>query len=94
MEKNEEILNGHNLSMNDRRSLNISGVKKIDNFDDEEFVMDTIMGLLTIKGKDLELIKLDTIQGNISIKGRIDSLDYKDGVKSKDNQGIINRLFK
>ena len=94
MEKNEEILTGHNLSMNDRRSLNISGVKKIDNFDDEEFVMDTIMGLLTIKGKDLELIKLDTIQGNISIKGRIDSLDYKDDVKTKENQGIINRLFK
>jgi sporulation protein YabP len=94
MEKNDEISTSHNLSMNNRNNLLISGVKKIENFDNEEFVMDTVMGLLTIHGNDLELIKLDTIQGDISIKGRINSINYKDDMKIKNNQGIINRLFK
>ena len=94
MEKNEDLSVSHNLNMNDRKKLIVSGVKKIENFDNEEFVVDTVMGLLTIKGENLELIKLDTIQGNISIKGKINSFDYKDDYKTKNNQGIINRLFK
>lgn len=96
MERNDEINNNlnHGVSLNERKNLVISGVKKIENFDNEEFVMDTVMGLLTIKGNNLELIKLDTVQGTISIKGKINSLDYKDNIKNKNNQGIINRLFK
>lgn len=84
----------HGLSLNDRKNLLVTGVKKIENFDNEEFVMETVMGVLTIKGEELELIKLDTLQGNISIKGIINSLEYKDDLKSKNNQSIINRLFK
>lgn len=84
----------HCISLNDRKNLLISGVKKIENFDDEEFVMETTMGLLTIKGNNLELIKLDTLQGNISIKGTINILEYSQDIKIKDNKGIINRLFK
>ncbi len=94
MEKKEEIYISHNLSLNDRKNLSISGVKRIENFDNEEFVMETVMGLLTVKGDNLELIKLDTLQGNISIKGKIDSLEYSSDIKNKSNQGIINRLFK
>ena len=72
----------------------ISGIKKIDNFDSEEFVIDTNMGILTVKGENLEIIKLDTIQGNISIKGKINSLDYIDDMKEKESKGVFNRLFK
>ena len=88
MEKKEEIYTSHNLSLNDRKNLSISGVKRIENFDNEEFVMETVMGLLTVKGDNLELIKLDTLQGNISIKGKIDSLEYSSDIKNKSNQGI------
>ena len=94
MEKSDDQSFNHNLNMCDRKSLIISGIKRIENFDNEEFVMETVMGLLTIKGDNLELIKLDTLQGTISIKGRIDAMDYKDNLKTKNNQGIINRLFK
>ena len=96
MDKIDElkINNNHCINLTDRNNMFITGVNKIDNFDNEEFVMDTNMGTLTIRGNSLELIKLDTIQGNISIKGKIDSFEYKDNIKKKDNQGILNRLFK
>ena len=84
----------HGISISERKNLLVSGVKKIENFDEEEFMMDTTMGLLTVKGDGLELIKLDTMQGNISIKGKINSLEYSDNTKNKDNQGLFNRIFK
>lgn len=85
----------HGITLVERKSLIVTGVKKIENFDDEEFLMETIMGFLIVKGEGLELIKLDTMQGNVSIKGLIKGLTYVEDVKSKDKeQGIFNRLFK
>ena len=64
-------------------------------FDNEEFMMDTTLGFLIIKGNGLEIIKLDTYQGNVSIKGQVDSLSYVDSAlkKEKDNS-FISKLFK
>ena len=66
MDKN--ITNSHIINITDRKSINITGVKKIDNFDDKEFLIETNMGYLIIKGNDLEIIKLDTYKGDVSIK--------------------------
>ena len=80
MEKSDVINSNYNhgISIIERKNVVISGVKKIDNFDNEEFLMETSMGYLIVKGKELELIKLDTLQGNVSIKGIIDSFTYVD----------------
>ena len=86
----------HGLSITERKSIVVSGVKKIESFDSEEFLMETTLGYLVIKGNELEIIKLDTYQGNVSIKGRIDSLMYLDntsGKKEKENS-FLNKLFK
>ena len=96
MEKLDNTISNYNHGINlaERKNLLVSGVKKIENFDEEEFLMDTTMGMLTVKGTGLELIKLDTMQGNVSIKGIVNSLEYSDNSKEKDNSGIFNRLFK
>ena len=94
MENNIDNYN-HALNLVERKNMLITGVKKIDNFDSEEFLMDTVMGYLVIKGKDLELLKLDTMQQTVSIKGQINSYAYIENNKSKDkDSSIINRLFK
>ena len=96
MDKSDVISNyNHTMTMNERKNLMITGVKKIENFDEEEFFLNTTMGYLTIKGEGLEMIKLDTYQGNVSIKGKINSLSYVDekGNKTKE-EGIFNKLFK
>ena len=63
----------HVVKLNDRKNIIISGIKKIINFDDKEFNLESIMGNIIIKGENLEIIKLDTIDGNVSIKGKINS---------------------
>ena len=80
MDKVQDMNNSfnHGLTITERKNLIISGVKKIESFDNEEFLMETTLGFLVIKGSELEIIKLDTYQGNVSIKGRVDSLMYLD----------------
>lgn len=80
MEKMDSGINSYNhtVTMIERKSFVTSGVKKIENFDETQFLLDTVMGFLLVKGEGLELIKLDTIQGTVTIKGMINSLTYLD----------------
>ena len=85
----------HNINIVGRKSINITGVKKIENFDENEFMLETNMGYLKIQGNNLEIIKLDTVEGNVSIKGKINSLIYLDNNKKNEkNESIISKLFK
>jgi len=93
MEKEIAAFN-HNISLTERKNLVVTGVKKIDNFDSNEFLIETTMGYLTVKGNDLEIIKLDTYQGNVSIKGQISSLIYSDSNSKNKEESFISKLFK
>lgn len=85
----------HGISISERKNIMITGVKKIESFDNEEFIMETTLGYLVIKGEELEIIKLDTYQGNVSIKGRVDALSYLDSNSKKDKENtLLNKLFK
>ena len=88
------VIGNHNISITGRKSINITGVKKIDNFDENEFLLETNMGYLLIKGSNLEIIKLDTYQGDVAIKGKIDSLIYTESTNKKQKESVISKLFK
>ena len=93
--KDMESNYNHGITITERKNIIITGVKKIENFDEEEFLMDTTLGFLNIKGKELEIIKLDTYQGNVSIKGIIDSLVYTDvGMQKNKEETFLGKLFK
>jgi sporulation protein YabP len=89
----EIVSSNHSVSINERKNINVTGVKKIDSFDNLEFLMDTVMGYLVIKGEELEIVKLDTFQGTVVIKGKINSLTYMDSAKKKED-GVFSKLFK
>lgn len=88
------VVGSHNVTISDRKTLVISGVKKIDSFDNEEFLMETTMGYVMIKGEELEIIKLDTYQGNVSIKGKVNSFTYMDSAKKEKEDSMFSKLFK
>lgn len=89
------ISTNHNITISQRKTINITGVKKIESFDDEEFLLETNMGFMMIKGNSLEIIKLDTYQGDVAIKGKVDSLSYLESLNKKNKEeSIFNKLFK
>ena len=92
----KDIISGnHTINITGRKSITLTGVKKIENFDENEFLLETNMGYLMIKGTNLEIIKLDTYQGDVSIKGKIDSLNYLEDLNKKQkNESVFSKLFK
>lgn len=85
----------HSISLLERKTLVITGIKKIENFDDKHFLLETTMGYMVVKGIELELIKLDTLAGTVTIKGTINSMEYiVDSTKKKADDSVFSRLFK
>ncbi len=96
MERDKEIHQfNHTFNMIERKNVSISGVKKIDSFDNEEFLIESVMGYLVLKGEGLELVKLDTRDGVVTIKGMVNSFTYVDDTNKKNKENsVISRLFK
>lgn len=97
MERDNQIREfNHVFNLVERKNVSITGVKKIESFDSEEFLIDSNMGTIVLKGEGLEIMKLDTKEGVVTIKGMINSLTYIDEKilkKTKENS-VISRLFK
>ena len=83
----------HEVKVIDRSLIYLSGIDKIISFDSEEFLMESVMGIILLKGENLEIVKLDTHDGIVSIKGNINSMIYDDG-KKKDGENLLGKLFK
>ena len=84
----------HELKMIDRGILTLTGINKIDSFDNEEFLLESNMGHLHIMGEQLELVKLDTHDGNVKIKGKVNSIIYLENHKKEKEESILTKLFK
>ena len=82
----------HNIVMEDRKSLMITGVSDVDSFDDATIVVYTDMGELTVRGADLHIGKLNVETGELSITGQIIALGYTDDREK--GGGFFSRLFK
>jgi len=84
----------HSVKILERNNIFVSGTKKVHNFNENEFLISTVMGDINIKGDGLELIKLDTNDGNICIKGKIESVIYLDGNDHDKESSFFRKLFK
>ena len=81
----------HNIIMENREKISISGVNKTENFDDKIIVLNTQMGQLTIKGENLHISKMDIDTGDVSVSGKIYGLIYNE---SSNSNSLIKRIFK
>ena len=87
------IYKNHEIKILNREILSLTGIKKILNFDNSEFILSSVMGDIYIKGKDLEVLLLDTDKGEVRINGKVNSVVYSD-TKNKDKESFIDKLFK
>lgn len=81
------------ITIKDRKCLFVEGVRKVDSFDAKEFLVDTILGYLHIKGDELSLGSMNMDKGTLLINGRIDSCSYLDN-KEKKKEGFLKTIFK
>ncbi len=84
----------HEIKITDRSIISLSGINKISSFDDQEFLMESTMGIILLKGEGLEIVKLDTHDGNVKIKGKLISFAYIENVKKGKEESLLSKLFK
>ena len=89
----ETIKQDTTIFLKNRKRMELKGVKKLDSFDKKEFLLDTNLGFLHVKGKDLSLGAMDMEKGELIIEGIINSLNYIDEAKEK-KEGFLKKLFK
>lgn len=84
-----------NLVLENRQKLSISGVNDVLSFDDQVVVLETELGLLTVKGENLRVNKLSIDTSEVVLEGEISYLAYadKDSEKNK-NSSLLSKIFK
>ena len=77
----EKIHSAHNLMLENRQNVKMTGIKDIKSFDEKEILLFTEAGKLLIKGEaDLE--------------GKVDSLTYLSKNTDKKEESLLKRMFR
>lgn len=82
------------IKMLNRKLLEISGVKNVESFDSEEFLLETDCGYLTIRGSNLHIKNLNLEQGLVAIEGHVNDMSYLDANAPGKTTGFFGKLFK
>ncbi len=83
----------HKLWITGRETGTVTGVKDVVSFDLDEIVLDTQLGILTIKGSGLRVKNVNLEKGQVDMEGHIDNMVYTDSKVMK-RQSMMGRLFK
>ena len=82
-----------NIILENREKLNVSGVNDVLSFDDQVVIIETELGMLTVKGENLKINKLNIDTSEVSVDGKINNLSYSEH-QLKSEGGIFSKIFK
>ena len=63
-------------------------------FDDQIVILETDLGMLTVKGDNLKINKLSIDTADVIIEGEINTLSYSQKDLERRNEGIFSKIFK
>ena len=90
-EKIKQAPKPHNVIMEDRSKVTVSGVEDVDSFDEKEIVISTTKGNLVIRGSELHIGKLSLDAGELKVEGYITDLSYEEPAQGG---SVWSRLFR
>lgn len=83
-----------NLILENREKLNITGVLDVLSFDDQMVIVETELGLLTVKGDNLRINKLSTDTEEVTVEGKIINLAYSEKTNVGKEGSLFSKIFK
>lgn len=84
-----------NIVLENREKLTISGVLDVLSFDDQIVILETELGLLTVKGENIRISKLSLDTTEVIVEGTIFSLSYSEkNLDKKSASSFIGKIFK
>ena len=82
----------HSLIIDGRKNISVTGVTEADNFNEEEIILYTSYGQITIKGEDLQISVLSTESGDVTASGKVNSVTYSD--RTEKHQSFLSKVFR
>lgn len=84
----------HKLQLEGRKSCKLQGVVDALSFDENAVLLETVDGMLMIRGTELHVSRLSLEKGEIDVDGRVDSFTYTEKTSlAKKGEGLLTRLF-
>ncbi len=83
-----------NLILENREKLSISGVVDVLSFDDQVVMIETELGLLTVKGENIKINKLSIDTSEVIVEGDISYLAYSENNQEKTGGSLLSKIFK
>ena len=83
-----------NLILENRGKLSISGVLDVLSFDDQVVMVETELGLLTVKGENIRINKLSIDTSEVIVEGDISYLAYSDKENKQNKTNFMSKIFK
>ena len=88
-DRNREI--PHNIILEGREKLSISGVLDVQSFDEEQVLLETVRGMVVVRGQGLHVERLQLEAGELIVEGEIGLIEYDDSVQPRGSW--FKRLF-
>ncbi len=86
----KENKGNQSVSLTDRTSAQLTGVEEVISYDENNIVMQTSLGQLTLDGKGLNIVQLNLGEGIVSVEGHIDALYY---MENREKRSLFSRIF-
>ena len=87
-ERNREM--PHTVILEGREKLSISGVVDVQSFDEDQVLLETVRGMLVVRGQGLHVERLQLEAGELIVEGEVGCLEYDDSVQPRG--GFFSRL--
>ena len=87
----------HNVVLCNKRQMTVSGVIRVDNFNETVIALVTEAGQMTVEGLNLHISKLSLETGDMNIDGDITGLFYSEettGTNGGKSSKFFSKLFK
>ena len=81
----------HNVIMENRRILSLSGVRDVEGFDERSVTLLTELGELIVRGLELHISRFDQDTGELTLDGEVSELIYTEAEPEK--KGFFSRLL-
>lgn len=88
-ERNREM--PHTVILEGREKLTISGVVDVQSFDEEQVLLETVRGMLVVRGQGLHVERLQLEAGELIVEGEVGLVEYDDSMQPRG--GLLKRLF-
>lgn len=90
-EEKARAVGAHTLTLDGQGRLCVTGVVDVTSFDETLVALETVRGMLAVRGDGLHVERLSLDQGELTVTGEVRAMEYDDNLATRG--GLFARFF-